>query len=142
MKVQKGGLIVLFLSIFMFIRCDHFPLVEPNDNYDFITFRNNSDDTLSLYINYDYPDTVLRKYLDVGSGLPHQETNVRTSASREHLFKNYRVVQIFVYKTKDVMFFYKTHNLNEPLGGNHLELKRYELTKDWSEEHNWTITYP
>ena len=45
MKVQKGGLIVLFLSIFMFIRCDHFPLVEPNDNYDFITFRNNSDDT-------------------------------------------------------------------------------------------------
>ena len=40
------------------------------------------------------------------------------------------------------MFFYKTHNLNEPLGGNHLELKRYELTKDWSEEHNWTITYP
>ena len=142
MKVQKGCLIIIFLSIFMFIQCDHFPLVEPNDNYDFITFRNNSDDTLSLYINYDYPDTVLRKYLDVGCGLPNQETNVSAYADREHLLKNHRVVQIFVYKTKDVMAFYKTHDLNEPLGGNHLELMRYELTKDWLEENNWTIEYP
>lgn len=95
---------VICLSIFMFIQCDRFPLVEYNDDYDIVTFRNNSDDTLSRYINYDYPDTVLRKYLDVGCGLPRQETNVRTSASREYLFKNYQVVQIFAYKTKEVMF--------------------------------------
>lgn len=105
MKVQKGGLIVIFLSIFIFIQCDHFPLAEYNDDYDFVTSRNNSDDTLSLYINYDYPDTILRRYVDVGRGLPYQETNVRTSASHEYLFKNYRVVQIFVYKNKDVKAF-------------------------------------
>jgi len=126
----------------MFIRCDHFPLVEHIGGYDFITFRNNSDDSLSLYINYDYPDTVLRKYLDVGCGIPHQETNVSAYANREHLFKNHLVVQIFVYKTNDVKDFYKTHDYNEPLGGHHLELKRYELTREWLEEHNWIIDYP
>jgi len=142
MKVQKGSLIVIFLSIFIFIQCDHFPLVEDLGNYEFIIFRNNCDDTLVLYVNYQYPDTLMAQNGDVGIGIPHQDSKIEAYASRKYIFKNHQIIQLFIYKLDDVTEFYKNHHPNDPLGGNHLELKRYELTKDWLEEHNWTITYP
>ena len=115
--------------------------------FEFCSFMNNSDDTLVVAVATNYPDTIL-PYYDVGRKicLPRQKTAIDLADSRKALFKKASVIQLFVYDKNDLDAFVTKYYPDVDSMGyyryQHFELRRYELTRDWLEEHDWTVTYP
>lgn len=116
--------------------------------YDFGYFENNTDDSLTIYTNTYYPDTILPQYNNASHDVcpPHQRVTIETDNSRRAMFKKNRIIQLFVYKTHDITTYMISHY--PPIDSmynfrfQHLELRRYELTREWLEEHDWTVVYP
>jgi len=62
------------------------------------------------------------------------------------MFEEYPIIQLFVYKKSE---FYSYLHLPYPdidslkqRNFRPIELRRYELTREWLEEHDWTVVYP
>ena len=105
-------------------------------------FVNQSADTLIVAVTINYPDTIY-PYIDDSTFpysntiLPYQKGNIEYSFSREYAFEKYPVIQFFVFRLQD----YLSHT-EEELHNGHYELRRYELTREWFKEHDWTVVYP
>ena len=115
------------------------------EEYEVIVFNNSSDDTICIHFSLDYPDTLSpiprRK---ITRFLPHQSIVITSLSSRTELFAKTKVIQAFVYRAKDINnivdeFHGKTDSV---LRERHIELRRYELSREWLEEHDWTVVYP
>ncbi len=117
-------------------------------SFDFCTFTNNSNDTLVIYTNTHYPDTILPPYNNTSEDFcpPHHTITIGTVNRRETMFKKNSVIQAFVYKWSDILAFRKKQPAVVDslfnIGPYHLELRRYELTREWLDEHDWTVVYP
>lgn len=56
---------------------------------------------------------------------------------RDNAFKRYPTIQLYVFEIDSLQYF--TQSFDSILTS---EFRRYELTKEWMEEHDWTVTYP
>ena len=105
-------------------------------------FNNQSADTLIVAISTNYPDTIY-PYIDGSTFpytnmiLPYKTGNIEFSSGRKYAFDKYPVIQLFVFRLGDYL-----GRTEEDLHKAHLALRRYELTREWLEEHDWTVTYP
>ena len=105
----------------------------------FITFYNNSDKTVCLLYTHNYPDTTITKEdnpnFDSEGIPPHTHRLAYSYLSRKQVFRRNYIVQIYVLdwdKTRSKLPFEERFSY----------LRRYELTRKWLEEHDWTVTYP
>lgn len=86
MKRNISFIITIFLLIIPF-GCEH--LIE-TFSYPFISFRNNSTDTIVVHISYNYPDTLsptIRELIDGGRCAPLQNTTIFTELNPQKLFE-------------------------------------------------------
>lgn len=108
-----------------------------------VRFSNNSDDTLIVFDSILYPDTIFPYYderqlrADYYIIPPHRTNDIDYPASRTYIYKKISALQLFVYNYSVVK-----HLDGTDLRDSKYLLRRYELTKEWMEEHDWTVTYP
>ncbi len=111
--------------------------------YTFVTFENRTGLRLEVCTSLDYPDTLL-------SDEAHYTTNtvdcnaseeIKLPYSRGEIFAKTAIVQLFVFD-HNVLIEAELDKSQVPIRDRHLELRRYELSREWLEEHNWTVTYP
>ena len=102
-------------------------------------FYNNSDKTVCLLYTHNYPDTTITKEdnpnFDSEGIPPHTHRLAYSYLSRKQVFRRNYIVQIYVLdwdKTRSKLPFEERFSY----------LRRYELTREWLEEHDWTVTYP
>lgn len=136
----------ILLATLLFASCWRIADVLSYDPNELLTFQNNSGDTLMIAISLDYPDTLYPRrirgcYEPVG---PHESRTLDLGHTREEAFSN-PILQLFVYNWSQFMSFSREQRETDIKGSirwSNMELRRYELTKEWMEEHNWTVTYP
>ena len=115
----------------------------PYDYAPIFTLRNNSTDSLVIVVDYNYPDTSMAKSRWHYAWPPQKDTiYFERDNDRETIFKRNSVVQIFAFKFKDWITFYTANDLDVNIVDYHIPYKRYELTREWLEQHDWTVTYP
>ena len=140
MKKRKIFLSIACIFVIVFLsNCDGWGWRE------FITIHNNSDIELYVYLDDGYPDTFLTHHLASTLCQPHQSASLEIDADRNAFFSDRNsIAQVFIMNADSVSAFFKSDD--DSLGFKfpyaHLELKRYELTRDWLEQHDWTVTYP
>lgn len=131
---------IIFIAIIVFvtisiIQCEKFTM-EP-EYPEFVKFINNSDITVYVIQDEDgYPDSIVPKNRGLGDrALPKEQTSLYCwgSSSRDEYLAENPTIQLFVC---DLRTYSPGINLQE------LVLKRYVLTREWLEQHNWTVTYP
>lgn len=113
----------------------------------FVTIQNNSDKTLLIGMSLDYPNTSKIMYSKEDKCPPHQSTDYITAYYPSELFRENPIVELFIFDCDDLDAYYANDKvpittLYEQLPKAHIELKRYELTHEWLEQHDWTVTYP
>lgn len=105
-------------------------------------FANQSDDTLIVAVATNCSDSIY-PYIDdstfpyTNTIFPYQTGNIEYPLSRKYAFDKYPVIQFFVFRLRDYLGY-----TQEELHNGHYELRRYELTREWLEEHDWTVVYP
>lgn len=107
----------------------------------FITLDNQSDKEVLICYTFDYPDTTLYRDRfspprDVGPTPPHTKGYVYCKLKRDEIFRMNSIVQIFVLDYKQ----WRDNSLPPEVRWSYL--RRYELTRKWLEENDWTVTYP
>ena len=95
----------------------------------------------------DYPNTSKITYSKEDKCPPYQSIDYITAYYRDELFRENPVVELFIFDCDDLDAYYANDKvpittLYEQLPKAHIELKRYELTREWLEQHDWTVTYP
>ena len=106
-------------------------------------FNNNSDDTLLVFDSEFYPDTIFPYYderqlrAEFYIVPPHSISDLNSPVSRKYFYERTYALQLFVYNYSVVRLMDASD-----LRKNEYLLRRYELTKEWMEEHDWTVTYP
>ena len=137
---MKKFVIFVLLAIAAFatisiIQCEKFTM-EP-EYPEFVKFINNSDITVYVIQDEDgYPDSIVPKNRGLGDrALPKEQTWLYCwgSSSRDEYLAENPTIQLFVC---DLRVYYPGIDLQELL------LKRYVLTREWLEQHDWTVTYP
>jgi len=133
--------VLLAIAAVMMTQCD--VNLIPERYLVLFTFRNNSSDSLVYVVNYEYPDTLI-PYVGYWAEYapPLKDTIYNYENSRKYFFNHYSYIHIYVFIMKDWYQFYDTHELNENILKYNLHKKSYELTKEWLEQHDWTVTYP
>lgn len=106
----------------------------------FFSFENNSDKFVEVLLTLDYPDTTITsddtwRYSHVYGS--HVKGDFLFSMLRDNAFKRYPTIQLYVFEIDSLQYY--RQSFDSILTS---ELRRYELTKEWMEEHNWTVTYP
>lgn len=131
--------------LFTVLQCTG-PFIETFDEpQKLVTFKNDSKDSITVQLSNSYPDTICPPFSNVLGGClcpPLQQEDVLVYEDPNELLNKYPVIQVFVFKSSTVKEFFDTHRIFDPIGKYHLELKRYELTREWLEAHDWTVTYP
>lgn len=131
--------IFVLLSIFILSSCAW--MGEDKSGVPFIALNNQSDETVMLIYKFDYPDTMLYHTYSLIAWddlpiPPHKKRVANCALTREEVFSLNPIVQIFVVDYK------KRYNSKLPEEERNAYLRRYELTREWLEEHDWTVTYP
>ena len=126
---------ILVFATFSIIQCKEFTM-EP-EYPEFVKFINNSDITVNVIQDEDgYPDSIVPSNRGRGPRvLPKEQTSLycRGSSSRDEYLAENPTIQLFVC---DLRTYSPGINLQD------LVLKRYVLTREWLEQHDWTVTYP
>jgi len=126
---------ILVFATISIIQCKKFTM-EP-EYPEFIKFINNSDITVYVIQDEDgYPDSIVPKNRGLGDrALPKEQTWLYCwgSSSRDEYLAENPTIQLFVC---DLRTYSPGINLQD------LVLKRYVLTREWLEQHDWTVTYP
>ena len=126
---------ILVFATISIIQCKKFTM-EP-EYPEFVKFINNSDITVYVIQDEDgYPDSIVPKNRGLGDrALPKEQTSLYCwgSSSRDEYLADNPTIQLFVC---DLRTYSPGINLQD------LVLKRYVLTREWLEQHNWTVTYP
>ena len=133
---------LIFIAIFStFIIYSCVWLGEDLAGNPFITIDNQSDKEILLFYTFDYPDTTLyREHFyparNDGPTPPHTKEVAYCKSTRQEVFGMNPIVQIFVVDYKQ----WRDNSLPSEVRWSYL--RRYELTRKWLEEHDWTVTYP
>ncbi len=126
---------ILVFATISIIQCKKFTM-EP-EYPEFVKFINNSDITVYVIQDEDgYPDSIVPKNRGLGDrALPKEQTWLYCwgSSSRDEYLAENPTIQLFVC---DLRTYSPGINLQD------LVLKRYVLTREWLEQHDWTVTYP
>lgn len=133
--------IVVFISLFLLLSSGS---CSPDEGHYKFVFKNESNRSVFMTLNYHYPDTLFscdpHKWIELVSLNEESICELRDSWEKEFLrlqkkgidYIQFIVVDSLVYRTQPCDSIRK-HNL---------VLKRYQLDVQYMEEHNWTITYP
>lgn len=135
---------IIFIAIIVFVTISIIQCEEVGPTVRFLTIQNNSDMAIYTYLDDTYPDTFLTHQIASEVCQPHQTVTLLTHYSQTDIFDRNPIIQLFVMDVNDVMNFFKTDDdsVGYKFPYAHLELKRYELTREWLEQHDWTVTYP
>lgn len=110
--------------------------------YPFVTFENRTGITLAVCTSLEYPDTFLTPWAKRSMHTISNGTDeIRLPLPKDEIFAKTDRVQLFIYD-QNVLTEAELDKSPTPIKDRHLELRRYELTRDWLEEHNWTVVYP
>ena len=135
MSKKISFIAILVFATISIIQCKKFTM-EP-EYPEFVKFINNSDITVYVIQDEDgYPDSIVPKNRGLGDrALPKEQTWLYCwgSSSRDEYLAENPTIQLFVC---DLRTYSPGINLQD------LVLKRYVLTREWLEQHNWTVTYP
>ncbi len=108
-------------------------------SFKFCSFDNNSDTTyFYIALSTDYPDT-LYHWEDgywIRCNLFYRGQDISFADPPEHYFEKNKVLQLFLFYDDRVW------NYEDSAKWSKQFLRRYEFTREWMEEHDWTITYP
>ena len=114
--------------------------------FPLMTFENNSNMTVRVVPSLEYPDTLPPAYQKyhyyIDWYAPHVKGEFDFITKREKVFKNYPVIQFFIYDVSEYNTLDETELRERELDQKLKLLHRYEVTRGWMEEHDWTITYP
>lgn len=107
----------------------------------FITIDNQSDKEILLCYTFDHPDTTLYRdhfypAKNNGPTPPYTKEVAYCKSTRKEVFGMNPIVQIFVLDYKQ----WTNYKLSDEERWSYL--RRYEFTREWLEEHDWTVTYP
>lgn len=132
--MKKLSILLLIFMSMSLAQC------EKEDEFTrFITFRNNSARDILLRISTNYPDTMLPKdcieVYEVFRAGQSTDAVFLQSYIKKILMNDVLILFVYDYKT----FAYTPF---DSVRINHLELSRYELTREWLDEHDWTVVYP
>ena len=141
MKMNNWFIMILSV-IFLFGVSSCHPV---NEWVPFFTFKNNSDRALGLIIRHSPPESPYsrkeilydlwmypgEKAFDVWYG----EVNILKA------FEKYPKLYLYIFD-RDTLWQYYDDATECKLIENHRELRLMELTKEYMESHNWTVTYP
>ena len=140
--MRKRACLAFVFSIFvslLLINCDP-PFFET-----FFLFKNESNQTLGLIIRHVPPETeYLRTECIINLYMPPGENAFNiTNGDPKGLksFSNYPKLYLYVFDV-DTLTKYYDDAIEYKLIENRRELKLIELTKEYMESHNWTVTYP
>jgi hypothetical protein len=141
---MKKYCISILITSFVLLFSQCVPVMDP-DGMHFCQFVNNSDITIGVIMSgREYPDTLYP--LGKGYGwefAPHKKGDYIIShyldynKTRDEYLKEFPIVQVFVI---DYDLCGKV--APDTIRKYNMVLRRYELTREWLEEHNWTVTYP
>ncbi len=132
---------ISLIAMLIMPQCGSLDFLETD--FDLFTFRNTSSDSLICVVNYEYPDTLipligqLERYVP-----PLKDTTYAYHDTRKNFFKKYSSIRVYVFLLDNYDDFYSTHEATENILKYNIEKKRYELTREWLEQHDWTVTYP
>lgn len=145
MKVIR--FLVSLLPIFLFTQCEL--MFRGDGPFDFCDFRNESEDTLTFCMSRDYPDTMMTAWQSTyhrNDCPPGEAIRIECEFNRKDMFEEYPIIQLFVYKKSEFYSYlklpYPDIDSLEQRNFRPIELRRYELTREWLEEHDWTVVYP
>ena len=139
---MKSIRLIKSLCVFMmFILSSCVWMGDDKTGNPFITFDNQSDKEVLLCYTFDYPDSTLyRDHFypahDNVSTPPHTKKVAYCESTRKEIFSMNSIVQIFVVDYKQ----WSNYSIPDEVRWSYL--RRYELTREWLEKHNWTVTYP
>lgn len=144
--MKKGMLLFLLCCsiIMVFIGCDD---SEFGPWHKFVTIQNNSDRHLIIGISVDYPNTSKIALSKADTCPPYQSADYIVGFYRNELFEMNPIIELYIYDRYDIAAYYANdkvplQDLIEQLPKADILLKRYELTREWLEQHDWTVTYP
>lgn len=133
--------IVVFISLFLLLSSGS---CSPDEGHYKFVFKNESNQSVYLYFNYNYPDTLFscdpHEWIKLVSSNEESSYEIRNSWEKEFLWFQKKgidylqliVVDSLVYRTQPC----------DSIRNHNLVLKRYQLDVKYMEENNWRITYP
>ena len=148
MKTKKKMLLFIFAvtSVLLFVQCGWLTMEPAGINL--LKFKNNSDIDLRINVlGETYPDTLYPAHRAWGDEInAHESTDIwvpclkngQEVGTREEYLADYPIVQIFVLDDK----LRKQKIPLDTIRAYNMILRRYELTREWLEEHDWTVVYP
>ena len=111
---------------------------------EFCTVVNNSNKIVSVVISgREFPDTLYPLGYGMDEYAPHETSSFYISdhrdywKSRDQYLNEFPVIQVFIVDAKTLL-----EQEEVSIREHHLILRRYELTRKWLEQHNWTVVYP
>ena len=133
--IQKMKKVLFFLPIALGLMLSSSTCTNDYEEYnDGFIFQNESNDTLQLVISTEYPDTLYPFEPDVTYDyiLPNRNVRIGERSLGSWFYEN-SVVQLFVYDHKVPLgVFLRKH---------HVELARFEVTKELLRKQKWIVTY-
>lgn len=138
MKQLSIHLLLGIIALTSFVACamDYWP-----KKYPFLRFVNRSGINVEVLISTEYPDTLIHDW-GGKTCLSQDTTELTTHFPLDELFEQNSVIQLIVFDY---------YHIREHISGeaitfldslNRNILRRYELTREWLDEHDWTVVYP
>lgn len=142
---MKKTYFTLLITSFVLLFCQCGPIYMDPPGMHFCQFVNNSDMTIGVIMSgREYPDTLFPWGYAYGDEFGPNEKNDYTIShykdyqkTRDEYLNEFPIIQVFVID----------YNLCGKISPDtirkyNMVLRRYELTRKWLEEHDWTVTYP
>lgn len=118
---------------------------DPVLDRPFFTFENKSDQTVGFIIRHVPPEAPYSRAETLSSTNMYPGNNTFTVWHNEvemyKAFEKYPVLYLYIFNA-DTLFEAFVAATEYKLIESHRELKMMELTKQYMEEHDWTVTYP
>ena len=142
MKANKNPIVILCCCLALLLTgCLWVPETL---TFKFVRFDNKSPmENFYVTLSLDYPDTSFH-YEDWSwydkCFLFHKGQDISFGFIPDYYFEKNKVLQLFLFYDDGQRDFADTAKWHKKWATQFL--RRYEFTREWMEEHNWTITYP
>lgn len=122
-----------------------------NKNDERVQFQNNVNYDLYYFGSISYPDTINYKTsscqveYSVDKIFASSKSKMSFRRNWEDLFilNSYGVYMIYLYNNDSANYYFNlTGNCDSLINRKDLILKRFDVTLDYLNTHNWTLTYP
>lgn len=141
MNINKWFIKILSVIFLLLVSSCHFV-----DKWvPFFTFKNNTNQTLGLIIRHSPPEVPYSRkdiLYDMWMYPGEQPFDVwYGDVNILKAFEEYPKLYLYIFD-RDTLWQYYDDAIEYKLIENRRELKMIELTKEYMESHNWTVTYP